>query len=119
MAKELLTLREFIHLKNCEEDDIDMSVDGTDCYIAVVFGDIKLTPKGEQEFGSCLDGLFVYGHSIMGDDNDYEAYYAWEEEGWGEGGRLHAAEVLLKALAGYCPVSKFHEWFEGKDAKLI
>lgn len=103
MAKEKLTLREFIHLKNREEDDIDMSVDGTDCYIAVVFGDIRLTPAGERQFKSCLDGLHVDGHCIVGDDD----------------GRLHAAEILLNALAGYCPASKYTEWFEGSEAKLI
>lgn len=119
MAKEKLTLREFIHLKNREEDDIDMSVDGTDCYIAVVFGDIKLTPEGEKEFKSCLDGLHVDGHRIMGNDDDYEAYETWLEEGGDDGGRLYAAVVLLYALAGYCSTSNFAKWFEGKDAKLI
>ena len=119
MAKEKLTLREFIHLKNLEENDIDMSVDGTNCYIAVVFGDIKLTPAGEKQFKRCLDGLHVDGHCIVGDDDDYEAYETWLEEGGDDGGRLHDAEVLLYALAGYCPCSKYDEWFEGSEAKLI
>lgn len=119
MAKEQLTLREFIHLKNREEDDIDMEVDGTDCYIAVVFGDIKLTPEGEQKFKGCLDGLHVVGHCVLGNDDDYEAYQKWMEEGEGDGGWLLDAEILLCALAGYCSTSNFSKWFEGKEAKPI
>lgn len=119
MEKEKLTLREFFHLKNREEADIDMLVDGTDCYLAVVFGDIKLTPAGERKFHYCLDGLHVDGNRIVGDDDDHEAYETWLEDGGDGGGRLHDAEILLNALAGYCLSSKYDEWFDGKDAKLI
>lgn len=32
-----VTFREFLHVHNATDDDIDMDVDGTNCYMAVRF----------------------------------------------------------------------------------
>lgn len=116
MANKNVTLREFFHVMNSFDNDIDMSVDGTDTYIAVCFGDIKFTPEGEKMFGDCLDNLHVEGGCvIMGEDADYDKY----DDYYGDGGRLRTAEILLHSLAGYCTCEDYDKWFLGEDAKLI
>lgn len=119
MAKNKVTLREFFHVMNNTDQDIDMSVDGTDTYMAVCFGDIKFTPEAEKEFGDCLDNLHVNGRSIEGEDADYDQYEEYWDGNSDDGGRLRKAEILLHALAGYCSCSDYDKWFEGKEAKLI
>ena len=120
MAKTNVTLREFFHVMNSTDKDIDMSVDGTDTCMAVCFGDIKFTPEGEKMFGDCLDNLHVEGGCIiMGEDADYDKYDEYYEGDSEDGGRLRTAEILLHALAGYCYCEDYDKWFEGDDAELI
>jgi hypothetical protein len=119
MAKKNVTLREFLHIMNTTDNDIDMSVDGTDTYMAVCFGDIKFTPEGEKMFGDCLDKLHVDGRCIVGEESDYDQYDDYLEGESEDGGLLRTAEILLHALAGYCSCSNYDKWFEGDDAKLI
>ena len=119
MTRNKVTLREFFHVMNASDNDIDMSVDGTDTCMAVCFGDIKFTPEGEKMFGDCLDNLHVDGQCIVGEDSDYDQYYEYWEGDGDDGGRLRTAEILLHALAGYCSCSDYDKWFEGDDAKLI
>ena len=111
--KSSVTFREFLHMHNATEDDIDMGVDGTDCYMAVCFGDIRLTPEAETEFGECLDKLRVEGTCVVSDnDEDYDLVD--EDRGW-----LFKAACVIESLAGYCSVNDYEKWFEGDDAKLI
>lgn len=119
MAKKNVTLREYLHAMNATDNDIDMSVDGTDTYMAICFGDIKFTPEGEKVFGDCLDNLHVDGQCIVGEDSDYDQYDEFLEGESKDGGRLRTAEILLNALAGYCSCSDFDKWFEGDGAKLV
>lgn len=107
------TFREFIHRMNYTEDDIDMSVECTSCYMAVCFGDIRLTPEGEAEFGECLDHLKVDGTCVVS-DNDED--YALINE---DKGLLHKAACFIESLAGYCSCVDYDKWFEGETAKLI
>ena len=113
------SLRDYFHSLNVLNEDTDVYVDGTDDGCAVV-PSIKLTQKGEKEWGSLLDhpDLYVdveeYGNCIMC-DND-EAYDLYEEKGVGI---ISDAIYLIYALAGYCSSSKFDEWFGGADAKPI
>ena len=108
-----VTFREFLHVHNATDDDIDMYVDGTNCYMAVCFGDIRLTPEAEAEFGECLDKLRVEGTYVVSDnDEDYDIVD--EDEGL-----LFKAACFIEALAGYCSESDYEKWFEGDDAKLI
>ena len=109
-----VTLREWLHVHNESVEDIDVSVDGTTCYIAVCFGDIRFTPEGEEYFKDALDNLHMSGSCIVSDrDEDYDEY---EDKGTG---RIALAEQLLYALAGYVSVSDYDKWFEGETAKLI
>lgn len=120
MANKNVTLRQFFHVMNSFDNDIDMSVDGTDTYIAVCFGDIKFTPEAEKMFGDCLDNLHVEGGCvIMGEDSDYAKYDEYYEGNSEDGGRLRTAEILLHSLAGYCDCEDYDKWFEGDNAKLI
>lgn len=119
MAANNVTLREFFHVMNVTNNDIDMSVDGTDTYMAVCFGDIKFTPEGEKMFGDCLDKLHVEGRCITGRESDYYQYDDYLDGESEDGGLLRTAEILLNALAGYCSCHNYYKWFEGDDAKLI
>ena len=111
--KSSVTFREFLHMHNATEDHIDMGVDGTDCYMAVCFGDIRLTPEAETEFGECLDKLRVEGTCVVSDnDEDYDLV---DEDR----GLLFKATCFIESLAGYCSVNDYEKWFEGDDAKLI
>lgn len=116
MAKKEITevtFREFLHAHNATEDDIDMYVDGTNCYMAVCFGDIRLTPEAEAEFGECLDKLRVEGTCVVSDnDEDYDLID--EDEGL-----LFKAVCFIEALAGWCSCEDYDKWFEGENAKLI
>ena len=112
------TLRDYFHALNVLNVETDVDVDGANDGCAVVTP-IKLTPKGEKEWGGLLDNkdLYVdveeYGNCIMSDnDKDYEQI----EDSCGN---LYDALSFIWCLAGYCPVNKFNEWFEGDDAKLI
>lgn len=112
------TLREYLHAINVLNEDIDVSIDGTDAYIAVV-SPVKLTKKGEEEFGKLLDNkdLFVDvekdGHCIMSyNQNDYDM--AEEDEG-----AIFDACRYIYALAGYCSASDYDDWFTGDDAKEV
>ena len=112
------TIREYFHALNILCEDVDVSVDGADDGCAVVTP-IKLTQNGEKEWGSLLDNkdLYVdvekYGNCILSDnDDDYEQIEDSE-------GNLYDALSFIWSLAGYCPASKFDEWFEGDDAKQI
>ena len=112
--KPIVTVREWLHAHNIADDDIDVQVDGTSCYIAVCFGDIRFTPEGEAHFKDALDNLRMDGCCIVSDrDEDYDLY---DEKGEG---RLALAEQMLYALAGYVGVSDYEKWFEGENAKLI
>lgn len=107
------TFREFIHKHNNTEDDIDMSVDGIGCLMALCFGDIRLTPEGEAEFGECLDKLRVDGACVVSaNDEDYDLI---DEDK----GLLHKAACFIESLAGYCSCVDYDKWFEGETAKLI
>lgn len=108
-----VTFREFLHGHNATDDDIDMSVDGTSCYMAVCFGDIRLTPEAEAEFGECLDKLRVEGACVVSDnDEDYDLI---DEDH----GLLYKAACFIESLAGYCSCTDYDKWFEGETAKLI
>ena len=113
-----ISLRDYFHALNVLNVETDVNVDGADDGCAVV-APIKLTPKGEKEWGGLLDNkdLYVdveeYGNCIMSDnDKDYEQI----EDSCGN---LYDALSFIWCLAGYCPANKFNEWFEGEDAKLI
>lgn len=117
-----MTFREFIHGHNATDDDIDMSVDGTDCYMTVCFGGIRLTPEAEAEFGECLDKLRVEGACVVSDiegacvvsDNDEDYDLIDENQGL-----LYKAACFIESLAGYCSCADYDKWFEGENAKLI
>ena len=111
IAKE--TFREFLHRHNATYNDIDMSVDGTSCYTAVCFGDIRLTHEAEAEFGECLDKLRVDGTCVVSDnDEDYDLIDENQ-------GLLYKAACFIESLAGYCSCTDYDKWFEGETAKLI
>ena len=111
IAKE--TFREFLHRHNATDNEIDMNVDGVDCYETICFGDIRLTPEAEAEFGECLDKLRVEGTCVVSDnDEDYDLV---DEDR----GLLFKATCFIESLAGYCSVNDYEKWFEGDDAKLI
>lgn len=116
MGKErpTISLREFFHVRNgIYGDSIDLDVEGTDCSIAVEFGDIKLTPVGEFRFGKGLDKLQMDGTVIVSPDKkDYSlAEYNM--------GALASAKELLKALAGQCSCTDYDKWFRGPSAKML
>lgn len=112
------SLRDYFHALNVLNVDTDVDVDGADEGCAVV-PPIKLTPKGEEVWGSLLDNkdLYVdveeYGNCIMSDNDDDYVQVENSE------GNLNDALSFIWCLAGYCPSSKFEKWFEGDDAKLI
>lgn len=112
-----LTVREFIHYINAMGQDVDVQVDGVD-YIAVVGGNIALTPKGMEKFGPVLD-MKMDGFCIVGSDEDYNKLDIYNETDALDGGNLMLAWDFLRSLAGYCPASLFDEWFEGPTAQLI
>lgn len=112
------SLRDYFHALNVLNMETDVYVDGADDGCAVV-PPIKLTQKGEKEWGSLLDNEDLYvdveedGNYIMSDnDDDYEKIEDSE-------GNLYDALSFIWSLAGYCSASKFDEWFEGNDAKQI
>lgn len=107
------TLKDLLRAISVLQDDIDVSVDGTDLTIAVVGTDgIRMTPAALKHFKDAFT-LPVEGTVVMGEDKDYDDY---DENG---GGRLGKACELLNALAGYCSVEDYEKWFEGDNAKLI
>ena len=111
IAKE--TFREFLHRNNVTYNDIDMNVDGIDCYESICFGDIRLTPEDEAEFGECLDKLRVEDEFIVSDnDEDYDLIDENQ-------GLLYKAACFIEALAGRCSCTDYDKWFEGETAKLI
>ena len=113
-----ISLRDYFHALNVLNAETDVNVDGADDGCAVV-APIKLTPKGEKEWGVLLDNkdLYVdveeYGNCIMSDNDDD---YVHIENSCGN---LYDALSFIWCLAGYCPANKFNEWFEGDDAKQI
>lgn len=114
MRRNNISVREFFHVHNQIEEDIDLSVDGADCFIAVCFGEIKLTKEGERVFGDMLNSLRMSGYCIVSDNNaDYDEYERYEM------GKLTLAKDFLLALAGYCSSSNYEKWFEGDDAELL
>ena len=114
--KSQMTVKDMLHFSNCQEEDRDIYVDGIDG-IAVCGGEIALTSAGMERFGVVLD-MEMDGNTIMGNDEDYNNMYDYEE-GKGDGGRLYLAYEFICALAGYCDSSDYTKWFEGDDAKPI
>lgn len=112
--KSSVTFREFLHVHNATEDDIDMSVDGYAVSLDICFGDIRLTPEAEKEFGECLDKLRVEEGTCVVSDNDEDYDLIYEDRGL-----LFKAACFIESLAGYCSVNDYEKWFEGDDAKLI
>lgn len=109
-----VTLREWLHARNSAEEDVDVQVDGTDCFIAVCFGEMKFTKEALEYFKDCLDNMYVCENIILSkNDEDYADY---EERGEG---RLALTEELLKSLAGYCSCEDYEKWFENEEATLI
>lgn len=104
-AKKNYTLGEFLDMVNFFDKDVDVQVDGTDCYIAVCAG-VELTDEGEKYFKKAL-ALPMDGYCVISKNNkDYDEY---EEKGTGV---LAKAEELLYALAGYCACSDWDKWFK-------
>lgn len=108
MAKSKYNLGEFINMVNKLDLDIDVSVDGTDCYIAVC-GGTKLTAEGKKHFSKALK-LPMDGHCVISNnDKDYDDY---DKNGTGA---LANAEELLYSLAGYCDCDDWDKWFKDMD----
>ena len=112
-ARKRLSLREFIHTNNYRDEDIDVEIDGTETYMCICFGDIRLTPEGEKEFGECLDKLYMDGLCITCDDDDaFDDYFEGK-------GIVYQGEKFVHALNGDIASSLYERWFEGPDAVLI
>ena len=115
MEKRKVSFREFLHACNILAIDEDVNVDGLDS-IALVAGELSLTPAGEKHFSKALDRCFVESGSYTIEWNDDEEY----EDGDDEVPKIaNLANDLLLAFAGYCTERHYQEWFEGTDAKLI
>ena len=107
-----VTLREYLHSLNVVNKDVDIYIDGDVVEIAIC-PPIKLTPAGEEKWGNLLDNKDIYVDTeismVMSDnEHDYESH-----------GNLCEVEKFITYLAGFCPTSKYDEWFDGDDAKLV
>lgn len=108
--EKTITVREYLHSLNILEEDRDVYVDGIDG-IAVVGGEIQLTPLGMKKFGPVLD-MEMEGSCIIGSDEDYDLL----DDGKGN---LCLAWEFLSGMAGMCSCSDYDAWFEGDDAELV
>ena len=104
-----ISLEALLHAINILGDDRDVIVDGID-YIAVC-PPVKLTPKGRKHFEQALTANVnveykndSHDSTYVSDDDEKINQMAWE---------------LLSALAGYCYVDGYDQWFEGEEAVII
>lgn len=109
--KKKYTFEDLISSINNLGNDVDVYVDGIDGI--AVCPPVSLTGEGRKHFEAALS-LPVQGYCVMGEDEDYNKLYEYEEEDKGDGGRLLLAWEFLKSQAGYCSCSKFAKWFEKK-----
>ena len=108
MAEKNYTLGEFITMVNKMQIDVDVEVDGTDCYIALCWG-VKLTAEGKKHFAKALTLPMEYHCVISNNNKDYDDY---DRNGTGA---LADAKELLYALAGYCDCDDWDKWFKDID----
>lgn len=111
------TLFEYLKENNSIPQSKDYSIDGTDCQMAIDFGEIKITPLGLEKFHDCLTHMLVdeLNSSIISPDLiDYTEY----DENPNEGVIADTVE-FINALAGYCKWTLYEKWFEGPQAKMI
>ena len=103
-----ISLQELLHAINILGDDYDVTVDGIDSI--AVCPPVKMTPAGRKHFKQALtanvnvDYSGNYQNTYVSDDDDKINQKAWE---------------LLSALAGYCHVDGYDQWFEGEKAEII
>lgn len=107
--KTKFTLDKLLDSINNAGNDVDVYVDAIDGI--AVCPPVIFTKEGREHFKAALS-LPVEGYCVMGEDQDYEDLYEYEEKRKGDGGRLLLTWELLKSLAGYCPSSKFEKWFK-------
>lgn len=99
--KSTKALRDLLYAINILGEDEDVTVDGINTI--AVYPPIKFTPKGLEHFKYALDAPLLENDSlVVSSPTEEQDEAAWE---------------LLSSLAGYCPSSKFKEWFEGDTEK--
>lgn len=105
-----VTLQDLLHAINILGEDRDVCVDGIDSI--AVCPPIKMTPAGREHFKLALTANVVVEY----DENDtyQDTYVSDADEKIDE-----MAWDLLKALAGYCYVDGYDQWFEGETAELL
>ena len=103
-----ISLQELLHAINILGDDYDVTVDGIDGI--AVCPPVKMTPAGRKHFEQALTANVNVDYSgncqdtYVSDDDEKINQMAWE---------------LLSALAGYCYVDSYDQWFEGDEAEII
>lgn len=102
-------LEELLHAINILGEDRDITVDGIDSI--AVCPPVKITPVGREHFKQALTANVVVEYR---NDNHIDTYVSDDDEAVDE-----MAWNLLKALAGYCYVDGYDQWFEGENAELI
>lgn len=104
-----VTLEDLLHAINILGEDRDVCVDGIDSI--AVCPPVKMTPAGREHFKQALTANVVVEYK---NDSHRDTYVSDADEKIDE-----MAWDLLKALAGYCYVDGFDQWFEGEDAELV
>lgn len=95
------TLKDLLFAINVIGEDTDVTVDGIDSI--AVCPPVSFTPKGLEHFKFALEAPLLNGCNLVVSSPTEE-----QDE---------AAMELLSSLAGYCPATKFSEWFEGSEAE--
>lgn len=103
------TLKDLLHAINIIGYDYNVLIDGID--VIAVCPPVRFTPEGLKHFRKALDATVEVEYKK---DSHYNTYISDDNEGVNED-----AWYLLNSLAGYCPESKFNQWFEGDTSEII